>query len=217
MHGERIIADLPVPEYFPNFRSSPSTYMSRGKTRIPVRAPSITKKWRGLLFEEGRYIKDPTEAYGRAATLMVNHEEAGRTLDLMLEKTGRELSPRQLADFQGGADGSEVLIAPTLIKNQLSIRGEILGDVVSGMGEGKSIVKATRDALETLSDKALEDLMNGIRGSKVYAVPKAVADQIDREFALQFCQNIRLFWDGPMNLWKASVLSLSPRWLVDRK
>lgn len=56
------------------------------------------------------------------------------------------------------------------------------------------------------------DLVEG-RSVELYAVPKVMADQIDAMAKMQFGWKTRIFWDGPVNLWKAAVLSYSPRWI----
>jgi hypothetical protein len=57
------------------------------------------------------------------------------------------------------------------------------------------------------------------RGVDYYAIPKVVADRLEASVRgpLGIAQNsaLRLFWDGPTNLWRAIVLYGRPAWLLN--
>jgi hypothetical protein len=53
------------------------------------------------------------------------------------------------------------------------------------------------------------------KGLELYAVPKVVGDQIQAFTKWRLGRNVRLFWDGPTNVWRSMVLLGSPRWIVN--
>jgi len=215
MRQGRLDTGNPLPSYFPNFPNSrPSAALARPRGPV-IRTPGLSKKNTGFLLESGTVLEDPAEAYTRAAQIYVNHQEAGEALGQLLDDVGRELSPQEVIDWAGNQYDGEVMVALEHVKQQLSRRAELMVDTLDGISQGKSHADAVKAASEMLHERALTEGLNAIGGSKVFAVPRAVMRQFEKDLAIRFGHSMRVYWDGPLDLWKSAVLSLSPRWIIN--
>lgn len=79
----------------------------------------------------------------------------------------------------------------------------------------RSITETFKDRLD-LSDPGIMEILNHPSSDlQLYAIPKVAGDRLNSYAQLRFGKNMRLFWDAPTNFWRASVLTFSPRWLVN--
>ncbi len=224
MNEARAVRGLPLPSYMPDLPAvNASEYLLRPRTGTGVslsRAsrPGITKNWKGLLMEEGRVEQDAFEIYRRSAAIMINHQETQDLLDKILTKFGRKMTRQEVAlarEYGNPRYAGEVFISPQMVKSQLSMRSELMSDTLAGMADHGDLQRATLDSVDSFASKVFESGTNNLVNGEVWAVPKSVAEMVRREVRLQLGPSMKLFWDTPMNLWKASVLSLSPRWVVN--
>jgi hypothetical protein len=128
---------------------------------------------------------------------------------------GRELSVSEIRMAEKFGLPGEVVISPEAIESQFNLRAEMMSDTLAGVAAGKNLDQATADALEILSGKVTTEGLDALGSSKVYAIPKAVSKKVNQEVKLQLGSSVRIFWDKPMNVWKASVLSFTPRWVIN--
>lgn len=215
MHNDRLMAGAPVPTYFPHYSKKPSEWAARGSSKT-VRVPHLTDDNKAMLFRTGREIKDPIEAYSRAAFEVINHQETMAMMDSLIKAFGRRLSKNEILDYRANQYAGEVLVAPEVVKNEFSLRSKMQYDRIMGVGKGMKVDDATAESIQRISEKALEEGLNNLADGKVYSVSRHVMKKFELEARLRFGNEaLKIYYDGPMNLWKASVLSLSPRWVIN--
>lgn len=217
MMADRKLNGQTIPSYFPHYAEKVSHLTGFMREGVSTQKPGITKPTRAILLEEGRFITDPVEAASRAAAELTRHSEGISLIKTLLAATGRELTQKQAATFRSGFGAGEVMIAPDELARLLSLRAEILSDTLDEIANfGTEPGEATLRAVESLMEKAAEEALNSQNGSRVWAVPELVAKQLQRELKSNLdYEALRIYYDGPMNLWKASVLAFSPRWLIN--
>lgn len=177
---------------------------------------NVSKQWGGWLFEQGRMITDPVEAYGRIAATVARHQEMIRLME-ELKKSGLVRKVNwgiEEAEWRRGLNKSEKLWNPEAFKAHMRQRMNLVLDTSDGLLAGDTLEQATADALRSLQFDALRDVLDEVSGD-LYAIPRAVADRLERTIKVYLGWKARLFYDGAMNVWRAAVLSLSPRWIVN--
>lgn len=218
MLNDTLTAGLPVPQYYPHIKSSklsPSQAIMRSAqgTIIESTSPRM-KRWMGYLYETGRFERDPVKAYSALFRQIANGQEFRNFMEQMVSVYGRPVSQQELADWKANQWAAERLVSRKGMKQMVDMRGEVMYDVQAGLLDGKTMEQATIDALQALHDRAL-DSVDDVMLDEVWAIPKAVAEQLDRQAKLVFGQTFDFYYNGAMNMWKSSVLGLSPRWLVN--
>jgi hypothetical protein len=73
-------------------------------------------------------------------------------------------------------------------------------------------------ALKNNNAAMVADIEEGIfsatgKPAQLYAIPEVVAKRLDQMGKYHMGWKARAFWDGPMDVWRASVLAFSPRWI----
>jgi hypothetical protein len=216
MMKDRLDTGMPLPLYFPHFPDAkPSVALvasSRARGLVP-REPGIFKGTTGSLLDQAKVLDDPSEAYALAARQVVLHEESSQALADLMPQVGRELSPAEAAAWV--PNGGEVMVPLEQVQAQLSLRAEILADSLDALSQGDDLTTSILKAVEIFQERAMTEGINAIGGSRVYAVSRAVMKQFEKDLKIRFGHAMRVWYDGPMNLWKGSVLSLSPRWTLN--
>ena len=210
-----------APIYFPHidarrlaqqggFKSFLMAWRSRGM-RSASKMPGL-KRSKGYLLSHDLYLTDPLEAYARRASEAIKYSETQRLLNKVTEKFARPI--RTMDDFD---PETEALWSPDITKaqykNALRLQEEINDYLESTADLGEAAEKGLSAALPRIEDEAVEALTNK---GQMYAVPKVVAEQLER-FARPNVGGapLRVFHDGPVNLWRSAVLAGSPRWLTN--
>lgn len=185
--------------------------------RLQEYTPGEFKAMTGKAWLEGTVNLDPQEAYGRAASNLLRHEELMDAMD-KLKKFARPADQSELKMLEQGVlppNHGEVLWAPRAIRRKLSqnstfmdLRQAIL------MEEDMGFVEATKKALEIMAEE-FKDGAHKTMLDEVYFLPKHIADRATKTVLANFAPGpMRVFWDGSRNLWRASVLSMNPRWIL---
>ena len=226
MHNARIDGDLPTAQYVPDLpKGNPSSYFRRGAGSLSTNnvPSSYSKRSRGLLYSTGRAELDLLKTIQRKAQITIEHNEAAAFADSLIKKYGRLITEQEHALIQEyGIDTGEVFVAPAMMKSFFSLRAKLLegqidnylllDDMAPGPGR---LTEATRTAIDDWAGDVFEEAVNGAGKNQYWAVPKSVATKMEQEIATRFGHAMKVFWDTPMSVWKASVLSLSPRWLIN--
>lgn len=212
-----------APAYFPHYESLKHT---RGK-HLQVRklrgmgiASDIDnlKKSSGSLMKEfyeetyDAYIRDPSEAYGRLAAEFANHESSLRLIDRIKHEAGLPMSA--LDEVPPGY----VLMNPDglklLIRRDMDVRANGTRNLIDGFDPQRAWAQGVEDAF--FSKRSLED-MKAHRG-EVFAVPKVVAEELEAaaRISLGHIQpHLRVWVDGPTNLWRVVNLYTRPGFYVN--
>lgn len=217
MHAQRVEGGLNIPQYFPHYAAKPSEGLglvaaSQGSKSLP----STSKAWKGKLAEEGQVLNDPAQVASRAAAEWIAHEEVSALFDDAVELVGRPLTKKQAMVLAAKKDSSEVVVSPEQFRQQLSLRAEALMGTLDNMGDGLDYESALMREITDLTEKAWKESVDSIAVGKVYAMPRSVMKKFQDEARYRLgSDTLRTYWDGPMSLWRAAVLSLSPRWVVN--
>lgn len=208
-----------LPGYFPHIRAMKrGDLLMKGADEL-AHGPgevAFSKGWRGALMENGQYIKDPMEVYARVGSAYLRHQEIADVIRNALP-LGRELSKAELNRYLENPEtyknANEVLWAPDSILRRLNLQGDIMEGIATKMDRGLSYDQAVDEALQDVNKMIQEGAIKDLQSAKVYAMPRHVAESMSKGIARRYGAEIRLFWDGPMNLWRATVLGINPRWL----
>ncbi len=216
MHATRMAQGLNTPQYIHHFQISelrPSQLISR--TSFRVRDPSsVANKWQGFAMEGGQLVTDPIEASRRVFGQIARHEANVEFLDKVLNQYARRVSPEELLHEKIVGTGPEMYVNPTGAKASINVRKLIEAETQANLLKGMTVENASATALRDLMPKLQQSILESSTG-ELFAVPRHVAKQI--EFALR--QSLgwkgQVFWDSPIGVWRAAVLSFSPRWIVN--
>lgn len=172
------------------------------------------KRDTAYLLDKELYVRDPVEAYSRRAARALRAEETARFVEAVSTKFGRPIASM---DELGPA---EAVWAPEGVRRYFRGKIKLEDEIADLMGAGLSSEEALAGALkEVFAGKADEIAREYVgvtkKGVKLYAIPRTVADQIELHTKLRMGKGVRLFWDAPTNAWRAVLLPLSPRWLVN--
>ena len=83
-----------------------------------------------------------------------------------------------------------------------------------GIPEAQDVGQAVIRAYQDWASKAFTEAVNNMNGP-LRSMPRHVAEQLSKEISSTLGKQLSLFWDTPAKVWKASVLSLSPRWVLN--
>jgi hypothetical protein len=174
------------------------------------------KLMRGTLLERDTYLKDPMEAYTRRAARLTRAEETYRFIHGTVNALGHRVS--SLDEITPG----EMVVAPEglwrTFRNKVAF-DDVVDDLTSA---GAKVDDTLAEALKSVVFKNQDEIVTAMgqtgKGMELWAVPANVARQMDSyaKFSGAFgSKTLRLFWDKPQDVWRAFVLSGSPRWLVN--
>lgn len=184
--------------------------------------PGELKKRKGA---EG-FSEDLTEVLPRAASSYVKWKNNQAFLEEFTQTFG---TPVNLKNIKRTAEGLKVgdtlypnhkIVAPD--GNLRFYKGEVdvWKEISKRMDDTTDFDEAFMDVLAD-AQAGLGDIKKGFTGvsrnMKVWLVPEEAASRLET-FARplvnqQFQNNVKLFWDTPQQVWKDSVLALSPRWI----
>lgn len=218
MHSARMAESLPTPHYYPHLKISDlpmSDLAVPGKRAFKTaEPPNISKQWMGHLMEEGTFIMDPVEAYTRVFNSIARHHEVIRYLDNVLQTYGREVTKQEIETLRAVSHNPEEFINGIGAKAEISFRSMLEARTYDYIRQGLTVEKATTQAIQDLlPDLQKAALLAG--NGKFIALPRHIAKQVKAELAREVGWKSRVFWDAPMAVWRASVLSFSPRWILN--
>jgi hypothetical protein len=223
LHEARSRAGLATPVYFPHFDASKIKFSDWLMSRKAVGAmkavePGYTKRNVGYLFERGKYVADPLDAYSRRATAAIRYQETFNLTREVARRYGRAITdPSQVHP-------GERLFSPDAILRFFNGRITFEQALLKGL-EGVSqdrvdaIEQSIADALKTTVEDAQKQIVGqfvGVAKNRgLYAIPDTVAKRLEATYRPLLGPNARLFWDAPTNVWRGFVLAGSPRWVVN--
>jgi ParB/Sulfiredoxin domain len=216
LHAMRKDQGLFTPVYFPFMDARRANYNDwlLSKAAIGGRKaaqPGYVKRNTGYLYREGKYIKDPIEAYARRSAQATRYAETFALFREMIARFGRPIDDRLESIGPG-----EALLAPDgllrLFKLNMDIGEEyIKGLTQMGLEDEAAMLRAVTEALP----KVQRDLIGATGRVPMYAVPKAVVDRLQASMKPLLGWRARVFWDTPTQVWRAWTLSGSPRWVMN--
>lgn len=216
-------AGIPQPVYFPMIDAEQIarrgawdflTNRSRVGARRASRDPHLLQM-KGTLLERGGYVDDPIEAYGRRAARAVKAEELQSLIDKAIKPFARPVS--SIDELTPG----EAIYAPDGLwrfwRNKTTF-DDVMDDLLSqGVEADGAIADALKSVVFRNQDELVQMGTTG-KGLELYAIPKALARQLDSYAKWSGAISnpaVRLFWDKPMDVWRATVLQGSPRWILN--
>lgn len=207
------------PKIFPTGNRSDFLMKIGGQTRgLRSRSyPARFKKGEGVLlrdFLQGQkksYVTNPAEAYTRAASQIIRHQETEKFIEEFATSLGRPVQAwEQLGE-------GEALVNLDAVKMMLRKNSESLKRVddyiQAGQEIDKAFVKGVRESLDGIPDEMRQLLSEQ---GRLYAVPKVAAKQLEA-LARQSVggKSMRLFFDGPVNLWRNLTLYFRPGYYLN--
>jgi len=208
-----------APQYVPHYRMGPKglsqmAFAKQTAVGLSEAEPGTMKRWMGYLYEEGRFNTDMTTVYDRLWSQIARHHESMDLYDTVLNGYGFKLTPQMAQDFRVNDYQGYVLMSPAHTKGMIDLRSKMISDTHFGMSDGKTIERATIDMIQGNQEEILKRGIAGL-ADDIYMVPKHIAEELTKKVNLGLGTKMQMYWDGPMNLWKTAVLSLSPRWVLN--
>jgi hypothetical protein len=201
------------PQYFPHIAPNPKlTSLLRPSRKGKPPAPAGLKHSGGVLInrylkgQKDAYLTNPAEAYVRRGAEFIRHQEYIKLLEDTGEKLGRRINS---ADEVGVG---EKLLSIDNARYQIAKRHEILDRADEALAAGEESSSALRAATKA-SLEAMPEEMAAMFSRKptLYAIPESAAKHLDTLAKERFGgANMRLFYDGGMNLWRQTVLYTRP-------
>jgi hypothetical protein len=212
-----------MPGYFPHiFPSGNNTdfVMKIGGNARGMRSRSVParyKKSEGVLIDDflrgqkRAYVTNPAEAYTRAASQIIRHKETENFIQDFVTSLGRPI-----AAFEEASDGESVINLDG-VRMLLRKRSETLSKTDDYIAAGRDIDKSLADAVaESLVDLPEEVARSLGETGRLYAVPKVAAKQLQSlTKGSAGGKTLRLFWDGPVNMWRQYTLYTRPAYYVN--
>lgn len=218
MHAARMVENLPMPSYYPHIKISDLPMSDLAKTGKrgwkPAIPANVSHQWMGHLMEEGTVIMDPIEAYTRVFNSISKHHEVIRYLDEVLKTYGRKVSRAEIETMKGVMNNPEVFINGIGAKSEISFRSMLEAKTYEYLRNGETLEKATALAIRDMGTDLTKSAIISETG-QIMAIPRHIAKQVSAELAHSIGWKSRVFWDSPMAVWRASVLSFSPRWIFN--
>lgn len=190
--------------------------MTKGQRAMARSKPSSLKESTGLQFLQETYKTDVRDVFSRQARQIARYEQTQEQVDEVVRRYGRRITR------QDEIAPSEAVYNPHAAKIMFETRKDIEAAFTRHFDKNPDaefdelIGKAVKDTLPDTEERILETLrVAKERGLPVYAVPKAVANQLENSAKGTLGWKTRLFWDGPTNTWRTLVLAASPRWVVN--
>lgn len=176
----------------------------------------FAKDLNAMLFREGKIEWDLPGAIARANRTVITHEEVKGVFQTADRQFGRDATLKEMEAANAGDAKftGEVYYNPKEVASKLDLRGELLSRTVMGIPEAQDVGQAIIRAYQDWAAKAFTEAVNNINGP-LRSMPRHVAEQLSKEVSKELGSKMSLFWDTPAKVWKASVLSLSPRWVLN--
>jgi hypothetical protein len=209
-----------APVYFPHrstltLKTSSFVMPYRTSGMRTAALPRSFKKSEQVLFrdfldgQKDAYQTDPLEAYSRLAAEVVRHEETLRFVDRIKSEFGRTVTARdQLAD-------GEVLMNPDFVRVILRSRQKGIQAMDDALESGLDQDQAFLKGLEQSMDEFAAEVPSVGKG-ELYAVPQIVADELYKVTKHNLGgSKARIFWDGPVNMWRNINLYTRPAYFMN--
>lgn len=207
-----------VPSYMPYLPKLPSQHaMASPPVALSERAPGFfTEERTGRLFSEGAAEMDMSKALPRAARIIYMHDSMNQYFRQIDRAFGRDATVAEMNAARVDSHyAGEVFYNPHDVTTKIDARGRLASKVTMDVPDAGTVLQALTDNIEHWAGEVFQESLNDGTIGTIRAIPKHIADEMSREMRHQFGNNVKLFWDTPMKVWKASVLSLSPRWIVN--
>jgi hypothetical protein len=218
----RRAAGLPAPGYFPMIdidRISKADWVMRQPGTIAaLRAVTDPneKYDEGILFRKDRFLKDPLQARLIRSARHARADGTLRALEAVVQsKVGRVLEPGM------HAAPDERIIPLEYLRGVNRISKEYydarLKHLQAGMSQGDATLAAIDEVVRTIQDRIASGELDA-GGMTMYAVPAHVATRMtDAARAAGIINGpfAKVYFQGPMNVWRSLVLAGSPRWIVN--
>jgi hypothetical protein len=203
------------PIYYPHIpMNSPKRSMGNPGTLAQIHPREVwLRQWDGELLKQGIYEKGFVEAYGDKAAAIIKHQEIAQMVE-DIKPFSRVVDRREMQLWEANKFPSEVLWNPKLVDTTFSLAAQARESIFRLVNRGLSVDEATKIMLKQLMPDAIVGALQNTTG-ELMAVPRHLADQIQKAVRLNMPWNIRFFFDSPTQVWRASVLAFSPRWLVN--
>lgn len=217
LHREwKYVKGQPTPIYYPHIL--PPNAGSRALSianRLEQLHPRDTwlKRWDGELLKRGMYDKNFVEAFADKAVALIKHQEIH---DLFKEakKFSRTVSLRELDLWDMKVFKGERLWNPSLVDAAFRLSRQANETLFSLTNKGLDLDAATEQMLkEIMPDAAMAAMQNTT--SELLAMPRHIADIIERANRASLPWQMRFLWDSPTQVWRTSVLAFSPRWIIN--
>jgi hypothetical protein len=213
-----------MPGYFPNLFPSgnKSDFLMKigGNAQQGMRKQSVPlryKKAEGVLLDDflrgqkQAYVTNPAEAYTRAASQIIRHQETENFIQDFVTSLGRPIEA-----FEEASVGESVINLDG-VRMLLRKRSDTLSKTDDYIAAGQEIDESLADAVkESLADLPEEVARSLGETGRLYAVPKIAAKQLQAlTKGSMGGKTLRLFWDGPINMWRQYVLYTRPAYYVN--
>lgn len=161
-------------------------------------------------------VTNPLDAYARRGAEIARHKEAIYFLDRLLSETGRPIEALDdLADWETtvNIDAAKLIIRKRAeAADNAAESVDMLDETMDFEGVSAVTTSAAARALADLPDEMADALA---RRGALYAVPKVVADQMDNLMKHRFGFKARMFFDGPINVWRNLALYARPAFYLN--
>lgn len=207
---------MPTPSYYPHIAppAPGSKVMALGSRLSSIHGRDTwLHEWDGELMKRGIYEQDFFEAYAHKAVQLIRHQEI-YDLYMKAKKFARPVSERELDLFDKNWMVGERLWNPDLVDAAFRLSKQARQNIFDLVAQGLSFDEATKKMLERLTPDMAVASARATAG-ELYAIPTHIADEIERVARLNMGWKVRVFWDSPMQVWRSSVLALSPRWIIN--
>lgn len=207
---------MPTPIYFPHMPkpAAGSMHMSLGSS-LSTLHPRETwlRHWDGDLLKRGIYDKNFLEVWAQRAVQIIRHQEVIKLFE-EAKRYSRKVSPRELDLWEAGWMEGEKLWNPKLLDISYRLSKQMHQTITDLVDEGRNIDEAADMTIKEIMPDAFAASLRVSEG-ELYAVPSHIAQKITYATRLNMPWFVRMFYDGPMQVWRTSVLAFSPRWITN--
>ena len=203
-HGKRLLRE----------RGTSGGGMYRRGDKLGVGKPMGHRQTKGQLAPDMRDL-NIENAYQHAVAAQTKYFE----LRDMLEKVAAFARP--ISDMET-VSKAEKLIDISALDRMMRVDGAAESRLADLVGDGIEVDEALhqtfREVLGQVGEESAEQFAQWKKSAaagQLYAVPRKVADDIDALLKPHFGPSVRVFFDTPTAVWRNTVLSLSPRWIVN--
>lgn len=221
----RLARGVKAPAYYPHYESlrAKNSHYLQSKRRTGMGRQSNVSKFKRsnqrLMSEYLRgtkdaYLTNPDDAYGLLAAEVANHTEAAKLIDELKNEFG------VLVKAEDELPPGWAVINPDsqklLIRRSLEVRTKAAEELKNGADPISAYQRGVKDAFLGKEEDIAELLRSR---SEVYAVPQIVAERL--EDAMKYTlgakseARVRVWFDGPTNLWRNTTLYLRPGFYVN--
>lgn len=211
-----------TPVYYPHYDTlgkNRSAFLMSMNTHAARRAAKVTahKKSSGQLFRKwldgtkDAYDTNPADAYSRLAAEVVKHQEMERWIQEIADEFGYPISAKD--ELASGYVAMNLDGVRMFLRKRRTGTEAMHDALEAGMEPDEAFVKA----MEAMFSDPVKDVgeLAAKRGA-IVAIPEVVAKKIQSQgkYFLGGAK-VRLFWDGPVNVWRNLTLYAMPRYYIN--